>query len=788
MQVQRGRVNFQKISEAALVAASHLVPEWLSAGTRQGFEWIAPNPTRADRNAGSFAINLSTGKWSDFATGDRGSDLVSLYAYINGVEQIDAGRWLHERLGVPFDPPLVSVDPSASQVKVEKAPRTSWAPILPVPADAPPPHAAHIKRGKPQAIYTYRGADGAVLGYIYRFVKSDGSKETLPHCWCRDTVTGEVDWRWLSFAQPRPLYGLDALAAKPDAWVLLVEGEKCVDVAGAALPELAVASWPGGCKAVDKADFSPLAGRKVMLWPDADSQREKLGRDELEAGVDPDSKAYLLPHKQPGLAAMWKIGKILEALGCEVRIVDLPPPGSLPDGWDIADAFLVERRTPEQIKAWVKERLIPLQQACAKAVGDSAPAQARGSGETPDQHWRNTLLRTDEGGLRPILANAYAILLNDDQWRGVLAYDEFSQRIVKRHPPPWPGGEAGLWSDADASKALVWLQTTWRLMLKTSSAADEAARMVAWENRYHAIKQWLATLPVWDGIKRLPDFLPDVYGAEKTDYTTYIGQGFMVAAVARVMEPGCKVDEMVVLEGGQGAGKSTSILELASPEWYLETSEDPAHKDFYISLQGKWLIEIGEMNSFNKAGLNQVKQSVVRRDDTFRAPYDRYATSHKRQCVFLGTTNADEYLQDATGGRRFLPVRCNGETNLGFIRNNREQLWAEALHLYRSGFKWWDFPKEAARDEQDARFVADSWEEPISRYLDGQAPSEWYGKEHTNGPILRVSTTEILYSALRIDIGKHTRQDQMRVGTIMRRMNWRSKQFSGGKRFYCRPA
>lgn len=324
--------------------------------------------------------------------------------------------------------------------------------------------------------------------------------------------------------------------------------------------------------------------------------------------------------------------------------------------------------------------------APARDVDSAAERKPEVGGEALERSWMDGLRRTDQGGLMPELSNAYLILKHAPEWDGVLAYNEFADRIEKLQPPPVVDGAKGPWSDIDASKALVWLQVVWGLRLRSSSIADEAVRMVAWDNRFHPVKQWLDALPEWDGVERLGGLMPGVFGTDDNEYTRHIGKSLLVSAVARVLKPGCKVDEMVVLEGGQGLGKSTCIAELFGFEWYLETSEPPTTKDFYVVMQGNWVVEIGEMQSFSKADINQVKMAITRRDDKYRAPYDRHGTSHPRQCVFVGTTNADSYLSDPTGARRFLPVMCH-KADVEYVRFARLDLWAEALALFRGGFR-----------------------------------------------------------------------------------------------------
>lgn len=393
----------------------------------------------------------------------------------------------------------------------------------------------------------------------------------------------------------------------------------------------------------------------------------------------------------------------------------------------------------------------------------------------PATDWKSCLRRTEDNVLRAELTNAYLILKHAPEWQGVLAFNEFSCRIEKLKLPPVFGGEVGPWLDVDAGKTLVWLQMVWNLRLRSSLVVEEAAQLVACDARFHPVREWLERLPPWDGQPRLPHLLPTVFGTEDNDYTRHIGQSLLVSSVARVMQPGCKVDEMVVLEGGQGLGKSTCVAELFGFEWYLETSEPPSTKDFYVTMQGHTVVEIGEMQSFSKADINQVKMAITRRDDKYRAPYERHGESHPRQCIFIGTTNADTYLRDPTGARRFLPVLVS-KADVEYIRQWRRELWAEALHLYLTNFQWWDYPQELAREEQDARYVEDPWEEIIINYLDGHAPQMHY-PDGLWGPINEITIMKLLRHALQIEVAKMNKGEQQRVGEILRRLGWfKSKQ------------
>ena len=236
----------------------------------------------------------------------------------------DAIKFLQEHQGLSFRDAVKQLGGELPASSVERAPlpapakaRTSWVPVLPAPLNASPYPRAHVVRGRPEKTWIYRDGAGACLGIVMRFPTSDGG---------------------MAFPEPRPLYGLDRLAARPDATVLVVEGEKCADAAHAELPDLVVVSWPGGGKADGKVDWSPLAGRKVITWADADAKRVPVTVSERAAGIEQASKPLLPEEEQPGVATMARIRERLVSLDCRVWNVKLPPPGAKSDGWDVADA------------------------------------------------------------------------------------------------------------------------------------------------------------------------------------------------------------------------------------------------------------------------------------------------------------------------------------------------------------------------------------------------------------------------------------------------------------------
>lgn len=302
-------IDFQTISSAALSSAETLVTRWLPAGRKNGHEWLCGD---LHGNAGeSTSINLRTGMWADFAGDKKGGDLIALLAAIKECSQLDAAKEIAETLGIQIEHPPAAAPKSKKQ---------QWTQVVPAPAHVAPPTMRHFNYGEAEGRWHYQDADGRTIGWIGRFAKSEGGKEVMPMSWGRNTETQEEKWCWLSFPKPRPLYGLPLLAEKPDVRVFIVEGEKCAD-AFRQFGALTI-TWPGGGKAVKHADWTPIKGRKVTIWPDAD---------------------------EPGHKAAQDIAETLHALGCEIRMIT--PPEGKAEGWDVADAVA---------EGWTKHQLTDL--------------------------------------------------------------------------------------------------------------------------------------------------------------------------------------------------------------------------------------------------------------------------------------------------------------------------------------------------------------------------------------------------------------------------------------------
>lgn len=783
-------IDFKALAAVALGQVESLLAKWLPDGHISAGEWKACNPQRDDKREGSFSINLTTGAWGDFSSGDVGGDLVSLYAYLfHQGQQGPAARELAQELSMPeAAPPLEKRAPKSAQKaptkpieKPEVAPKEAkpgWLAVMPVPDDAPEAPRANEFRGLPQATWTYRDAEGRVLGYIMRFQTSDGGKEISPLTYRRHEVTGKLAWRWQAFPDPRPLYGLDRLAAHPEAIVLIVEGEKCADAAQAQLPDMVVVSWPGGVNGIGKTDLAPLAGRKAMTWADCDAKRKKLNKAEKEAGYDPLAQPLLPVEQQPGGKAMLEIRSALHALGCQLWDIAIPAPGEKPDGWDIADA-ITEGLTGDDLKAWMRERCRPWVPAepvepAPKDAGAGKPGKAPKRAPSDNDDWRDKLL-WKKGELDDCLANVYDILANREEWQGVVGFNEFSLRVVKTKPPPFAHGVEGDWEDVDDSRTAVWL-TRQEEITASSTRVMEAIGMLAKAYAFHPVRDWLHSLPKHDGIARLDMWLSDCLGVEDTPYVRLVARWYLMGMVARVMEPGVKFDTCLVLEGAQGKGKSTALSILAG-EFFDDTDLDLSNKDAMASLQGVWLHEFAEMGSLAKAESSKQKSFLSRRIDKYRPVYGRRDIKAPRQTAFAGSVNDWEWQKDPTGGRRFWPVMCAGLFNLDLLRENREQLFAEALAAYVAGERF-----HPTTEQQKDLFDPEQLErEQPESFID--ALHDWVYAQVSD-----FSVAMAVMDGLKLDASKLTRDLTTRVGIALRKLGCtRIEKRNGMVRYWYKP-
>ena len=285
-------------------------------------------------------------------------------------------------------------------------------------------------------------------------------------------------------------------------------------------------------------------------------------------------------------------------------------------------------------------------------------------------------------------ANVITALSCDEAFAGAIVFDAFRQEIVVTRPLPWDAsGEPAPrpWTDSDDVRAAEWLQR--RELNVTPMTVSRSVSAVAREITVHPVRDHLGAL-AWDGVPRIETWVCRYLGAEDTAFNRSVGALWLISAVARIFRPGVKADHMLVLEGPQGARKSTALKILAGEDWFTDELPDLGSKDAAMHMQGVWIIEIAELDAIGKAEVSRIKAFLTRTTDRFRPPYGRYTIEVPRQCVFAGTVNPDTYLRDETGNRRFWPVRC-GTIDIDALARDRDQLWAEAVARFRAGAIWW---------------------------------------------------------------------------------------------------
>lgn len=363
---------------------------------------------------------------------------------------------------------------------------------------------------------------------------------------------------------------------------------------------------------------------------------------------------------------------------------------------------------------------------------------------------------------RPNLYNVMLALRDDPQFTDLFAYDEMlrapiltrtvSSKATQEAFAPRPV------RDDDVSALQELLQQAGIEKLG-KDIVHQGVDLRARERGFHPVRAWLTSLE-WDGTLRIASWLTHYLGAAETEYHRSIGCMFLVSMAARIFEPGCKCDYMLVFEGPQGSLKSTACSILGN-NWFSDNLPDirSAGKDVAQHLNGKWLIEIAEMSALDRAEASALKAFITRTSERYRPSYGRKEVIEPRQCVFVGTTNKKVYLRDETGGRRFWPARV-GLIDARALARDRDQLFAEAVGLYRRGYHWWpdaNFERKFIAPEQEARYESDAWEDTIQAYIATKQ---------------RTTIGEVAKEALFVDTPRLGTAEQRRIAAALQRLGW----------------
>lgn len=361
-------------------------------------------------------------------------------------------------------------------------------------------------------------------------------------------------------------------------------------------------------------------------------------------------------------------------------------------------------------------------EAVLEALGEHGEAGAAMFPESDD--WKHELRWMPKSNvLQQIEFNASLILRQSPEWKGVLRWNDLAYQIeCTRTPPCGRGGKT--WTEDDDEFAHIWLQKAWGLRLRKHEISS-VIRMIAHENAYHPIQDYLRSLK-WDGIPRIDMWMLQHLRAVMTPALPIISRKWLIAMVARAMVPGCKQDVCLILEGLQGAGKSTLCEVLAVRRDWVANSiggVDMGSKDSMQALQGRWIVELQELAGMKKAEVETIKAYISSSTDSYRPAYARAVQHIPRTCVLIGSTNATAYLHDSTGNRRFWPVRARELDAKGLIEN-RDQLFAEAVLAYEAGEPWHlDSAQEALlAAEVSSRTLPDPWIPKVRGAVTGTTP------------------------------------------------------------------
>ncbi len=412
----------------------------------------------------------------------------------------------------------------------------------------------------------------------------------------------------------------------------------------------------------------------------------------------------------------------------------------------------------------------------ATSEGWTQEVEVATKGEAIDaDNWEKFLRRNARKTVKSCDFNAKLIMKHHAEFRGRIKWNEFLSHAEVTGDIPWIQSRDArtAWTDHDDKQAAELITKLYNPAIFDVAPVSRAVESVAKEARYHPVRDWLRSL-TWDGVERLDGWLASAFGCEDTEYTRAVASKVLISAVARVEDPGVKVDTMLVVGGKQGLGKSTVFRALAGDAWFSDAELLVGTKDAAMLLRGAWIHEMGELHTLRRAEVTLLKSYLSRQIDRQRDAFEKHVADRPRQNIFVGTTNRREYLTDETGNRRFWPIWAT-KADFEWVEEAREQLWAEASVRWLAAEPWWldrKMEKEAMR-QQESRVEHDPWEDVLEAYLDGG------GEFGEGGPMQAAASTELFAHALRISAPSFS--DYRRAAAAMRRIGWKRGRVHIGK-------
>lgn len=466
-------------------------------------------------------------------------------------------------------------------------------------------------------------------------------------------------------------------------------------------------------------------------------------------------------------------------------------PGTRPDLLPSSKAMLKwAAGLPEVRRALAEER--------AEAVSEALSPLPASADDAIAEIGRRLERRGRGGEVAPTAANAELIMEGDPRIAGRIGSDVRTGTPVLLGDLPWRecARRGERWTDDDDARLRIWLSQAWSFDSRPKT--DDQLRASAAARPFDPVREWLEALPRWDGEPRVERLFIDLMGAEDCAYVREVTRKTLCAAVRRALRPGCKFDQMLVLEGAQGLGKSRLLAALGG-EWFCDSLTVRDMEDVKVAAEKTseaWIVEVAELDGMRKASVERVKAWLSSAFDVYRAAYARRAVKRPRRSICVGTVNnLDGYLRDATGNRRFWPVRLTkalapGQPDGAYVA----QLWAEAKAL-EPGERLWlegDAAREAEARQRES-MESDPRDGLVAEYLAAPVPPEWdrmdagerrrhleavsewgarIGAGKGCAPRTRVSVPEVLVEALGVERSRATRQDSYQAAAMMRRLGW----------------
>lgn len=578
----------------------------------------------------------------------------------------------------------------------------------------------HYKLGKPSHIWQY-----SEHHFVYQFDTKDGGEEFRPVSWDKKANK----WQWKSPKGRLPIFNLTEIKNNPDKPVVICSSEKAATAAQKFCADDVTSAI--AYKNAERADFSPLKGHDILVWPDNDDAGLKYAGDIVEL--------------------------VIEAGADKIQMLKVPP--DLPEKWNAADA-------PDDFSLEFLE--------CADftpLIENSKPnppeleslSDSSDDNQEIDWSWQDNLKTTQFGNYLNTKVNIRAILTKHHAWKNVICFNEFNNHVIKHKHPPYPHSPnkgLGQWTDADNEMLSMWIGESYDFEPSTDRLQSLIVA-ISMQNPIHPIRDYLESChKKWIDANKPTGHATmwaEIYlGAEYSEATRLFEKTWLISAVARIFEPGCKADNVLILEGKQGLLKSTALSILAG-DWFSDSKLDFTDKDSLMLIHENWIIEMPELDQLKKSESEKAKSFFGRREDKFRAPYGHNLLTRRRQCVFAGTTNTSDYLKDSTGNRRYMPIECK-TIDIKSLKEDRDLIWGEAVDLYKNGEQWWyDNMLKYVQDAQDARFAEDVWQGLIEDFLENKD---------------NITIQIILGECLKFEINRMDKMSRNRVADILRRIGW----------------